>query len=93
MRLTENEIKAIKNSILSEDKKAKIYLFGSRVVDDKKGGDIDILILSRKLDFSNVLSIKKKIFDNLEEQKIDIVIGKNLKSPFVKIAYKKGIKL
>jgi predicted nucleotidyltransferase len=31
------------------DKQAKIYLFGSRVGDNKCGGDIDLLIILKKI--------------------------------------------
>jgi uncharacterized protein len=93
MRLSRNEIDIIKKSILSEDKDAEIYLFGSRVDDNKKGGDIDILIISDKLVFSDIIFIKRKIFEELEEQKIDIVISGNLEKPFINVAYKNGIRL
>ncbi|MBI5206523.1 MAG: nucleotidyltransferase domain-containing protein [Candidatus Firestonebacteria bacterium] len=46
MRLKDDQIKHIKNTIETLDKNAKIYLFGSRVDDYKKGGDIDLLIMS-----------------------------------------------
>ncbi len=44
MRLQKNEIDIIKNVILEHINDAKIVLFGSRVYDDKKGGDIDIFV-------------------------------------------------
>ena len=46
MRLKDFEIRAIKEAVRSMDSKAKVYLFGSRVDDTKKGGDIDLLIIS-----------------------------------------------
>ncbi len=46
MRVLKQEINIIKNNILKFDKEAQVYLFGSRVDDNKKGGDIDILIVS-----------------------------------------------
>ena len=49
MRLTDQEKEAIVNSIKSIDKDAEVYLFGSRVNDSERGGDIDILILSTNL--------------------------------------------
>lgn len=75
------------------DADSKIYIFGSRVNDSLKGGDIDILILSDKLTFNDKLAIKKAIFEKLEEQKIDIIIARDTKDPFVRMAEKKGIKL
>ncbi len=43
MRITSDEVKIIKNTILKQISDAKIMLFGSRTDDSKKGGDIDIL--------------------------------------------------
>ena len=93
MRLKDNEVKVIKNSILEKDNNARIYLFGSRVDDNKKGGDIDILVLSNKLSYSDTISIKRKIFDEIDEQKIDIVIKSDVKEPFIDMIYKKSIQL
>jgi len=44
MRLSNNDARIIKSVILKYINNAKIILFGSRVYDYKKGGDIDILI-------------------------------------------------
>ena len=46
MRLSLTEIKAIiKSKNNSFGKSSKVYLFGSRVDDNKKGGDIDLYII------------------------------------------------
>lgn len=44
MRMSEEDIFIIKSTILKYIQNAKIILFGSRTDDNKKGGDIDILI-------------------------------------------------
>lgn len=49
MRLQSHETEVIKRTVRDFDKNAQIYLFGSRVDDSKKGGDIDLLIMSKKL--------------------------------------------
>jgi len=46
MRLPEAERQAILNAVRSEDPDAVVYLFGSRVDDAARGGDIDLLVLS-----------------------------------------------
>jgi len=69
MRISKNEIEIIKNSILSKDKNTKVFLFGSRTDDSKRGGDIDILILSDKISLADVIDIKVDIFNHMEEQK------------------------
>ena len=77
MRLKEIEIKAIKDAVEMYDKDAKVYLFGSRVDDCKRGGDIDIIISSDKIQYKEKLKIYSEIMKTLDEQKIDILIHKN----------------
>jgi len=85
MRLDEKTRMAIKSSVLSLDSNAKVFLFGSRTDDTKKGGDIYILVLSDNLKFSDKIQILTNIFKQIEEQKIDIIIAKNINdTPFVK---------
>ncbi len=93
MRLSNKEIKAIKDIVLNLDKNANIYIFGSRVHDDKKGGDIDILIFSSKLAQKDSISIKYKLWDIIGEQKIDIIIAEDDSQPFIKIALEEGVLL
>ncbi len=93
MRLSRNEIEAIKSSIGRFDPKATIYLFGSRADAKKKGGDIDLLILSNVLTERDKLKIEMAIFEKIEEQKIDLLIAKDDSQPFVRIALKTGIKI
>lgn len=85
MRLTKKEISAIKNNILSFDQDAKIYLFGSRVNDLAKGGDIDLLVISDKIGFTEKIKIKTKIFKEIEEQKLDLVVKKDFNDVFVQM--------
>ncbi|HFU77888.1 MAG TPA: nucleotidyltransferase domain-containing protein, partial [Epsilonproteobacteria bacterium] len=44
MRLLQSEADAIKSTFLALFHSGKIYLFGSRVDDSKKGGDIDLFL-------------------------------------------------
>lgn len=85
MRLSQKEISAIKNNILSFDKNAKIYLFGSRTNDNAKGGDIDVLIISDKIGFNDKLKITTGIFKEIDEQKLDLVVKKDFNDVFVKM--------
>ena len=75
------------------DPNARIFLFGSRVDDHKKGGDIDILVFSFLLKISDKAKILNDIFKKLEEQKIDIVITKDSSDPFVQMIQKEAIEL
>jgi predicted nucleotidyltransferase len=94
MRLNSKEIETLKRSLKDLDKDARIYLFGSRADDKKKGGDIDLLIISQKLDKKSIRSLKHKFFENFGEQKLDIIIddGK-LKDPFAKKVYQEAVVL
>lgn len=52
----------------------KVFLFGSRVDDDKRGGDIDVFILSDKQYDSSVLrTIKTKFMQKFGWQKLDLI--------------------
>ena len=75
MRITIKESQAIIQTILSIDSNALIYLYGSRCNPNKKGGDIDIAILSSKIDRSAKSRIRLRLFDLIGEQKIDIISG------------------
>jgi predicted nucleotidyltransferase len=93
LRLKKSEQELIKNTILSFDKNSKVVLFGSRADNSKKGGDIDLLVLSEKLTFDDKLKILTKLYFDLDEQKIDLIITNNLSNPFVKIALENGVYL
>jgi len=95
MRLTQKQINAIDESFKEVFKSGSIYLFGSRVDDSLKGGDIDLYIdtddkdnlYEKKIKF--LVSLKRKI----GEQKIDVVISKDKNRTIEQEALKKGIKL
>ena len=93
MRLKKFEIQIIKKAIHSLEPDAAIYLFGSRADDSKKGGDIDLLILSRRLTYGDKLKIKQMLFEKMEEQKIDLVIASDASQPFVRLALEQGVRL
>lgn len=93
MRLTPFQIDSIKKVIEDYDQNARIYLFGSRTDDTKKGGDIDLLVHSEKITDEMRRMIKIKLYDLIGEQKIDLIITSDLSKPFVQIALEQGIKL
>jgi uncharacterized protein len=92
MRLSKTEKDIIKKTIISFDEEAKVYLFGSRVDDAKKGGDIDLLIFSAKISYEDIRKMKGILWEKIGEQKIDVVLA-NDADPFVAIALKEGILL
>lgn len=80
MRITVIEKKAISSSakqIFGSD--TKVVLFGSRVNDAKRGGDIDLLIIPpldsvRSEFFKKKFQFIVKVLDRIGDQKIDVII-------------------
>ncbi|MDD2714801.1 MAG: nucleotidyltransferase domain-containing protein [Candidatus Wallbacteria bacterium] len=93
MRLSPDEIRAIKESVAEADPKAVIYLYGSRSDDGKRGGDIDLMVLSDKIDRRARRKIKLKIYDRIGEQKIDLLVTADPVTPLEKIAFNQGVRL
>lgn len=93
MRIRSEEVEIIKEAVKRLDPHARIFLYGSRVDPKRKGGDIDLLILSQQLKSIDSLKILKRIYERMEEQKIDILIASETKDPFVQIALEQGIEL
>lgn len=88
------EISNFKNTLHQLDPSARLYLFGSRVDDSKKGGDIDLLIISSKINRKDVRIIRLNFFDQFGEQKLDIIVDDgSLKTPFVKMIFDKAMLL
>ena len=93
MRLSPTEQAAIINAIKKQDAAAAIYLFGSRTDDRAKGGDIDILIISSKIQLTEKIKIKASIFTEIPEQKIDLVVKNGFEDSFVQYIYNSLLKL
>ena len=93
MRLKESEQFAIVSTVKRLDENARVYLFGSRVDDTKKGGDIDLLIMSAVLNRNDKRIIMMKLYELLGEQKIDLVLAVDDSDPFVKLALETGVEL
>ncbi len=95
MRLTNKQHQAIKNTFLEVFESGEIYLFGSRVDDSKKGGDIDLYVVSTCKE--NLTSKKIDFLVNLKniigEQKIDVVLNRDKNRPIEQEAIKNGILL
>jgi len=81
LRISQAESQAITQSIYQycEEEQVSLYLYGSRVDDHLKGGDIDLLLIvtdQKKLEF--LLSVKHNILAAMKkaigDQKIDLII-------------------
>lgn len=93
MRLSTDEIRAIKKCIAEFDPDAPVYLFGSRTRDDLRGGDIDLLVLSDNMDLETKIRLKLKLYDAIGEQKIDIITPDESNEAFVAMALEEGVLL
>lgn len=94
MRLTDAERETLKNSVKNLDENAQIFLFGSRVDDNKKGGDIDVLIFSKHLTKYTLRKIKRQFCDKFGEQKIDLILDSGeLETPFVRMIFPTAVSL
>jgi len=95
MRISEYEKTVIIDAVKNADPNAQIWLFGSRVDDSKKGGDIDIAVFSEKIDkdIMQKIQVRRFICDRIGEQKIDIVTTNNGKEAIFRLAVAEGIQL
>lgn len=79
MRLSLKEKEALKKTFHGFD--GEVYLFGSRLNDELKGGDIDVLIKPNfSLETDDAYGLKSALsaaFQMLLDQSIDIVIYKS----------------
>ena len=101
MRLTEQQHSTIR-SIVAETfgAGACVWLFGSRVDDSKRGGDIDLLIETDQVDINAItraeIAFLTKLQMKLGEQKIDVLLdypSRKTHPPIFSIARKTGILL
>lgn len=96
MRLVQDEINSIKKAFIEAFEDGKIYLFGSRVDDAKRGGDIDLYLCpSQKFDDERIRrrNFLIKLDEYIGEQKIDAVMAKDKNRLIEQEALKTGIEL
>ena len=56
-------------------KNIQLYLFGSRVYDDKKGGDIDLFLeIDNPINMQVQINFLREIYKKVTERKIDLLI-------------------
>ena len=99
IRLTEEEIKAIKETTMEVfGKNSRLWIFGSRVNPELKGGDIDLYIEIPDYKETDLFKKKIKFLIKLEErigeQKIDLIVAPyNCKEFYCIEAKKTGIRI
>ena len=95
MRLNKDIENFISQYIKENFSGANVFLFGSRTDDNKKSGDIDVLILSEeKLSFSDLSKMRFSFYKTFGEQKIDLVnFTFSEENPFKNIALEQAVEL
>lgn len=98
MRLTDHEVASIKAAALEVFGDSTIVrLFGSRVDDRLRGGDIDLHfeVDDGQQDYRHAGAFKWKLFKQIDARKIDLVFhvrGRDLR-PIDRVAFDEGVRL
>lgn len=87
MRLSYEEKNIIRSTVDDYEPEAQIRLFGSRTDNNTRGGDIDLLIISKFLSYRHKLLIRAKLKEKLGDRKIDIIITKKPDNAFTRNAF------
>lgn len=101
MRLTDVQANAIRDSAVKNFGRAsRVWLFGSRVDEQIKGGDIDLYIEPEFQDPARLIDAKlhllRDLHKKLGDQKIDVVIRREAFKedlPIFRVARETGIRL
>ena len=94
IRLPAEYLEVIKRTVKTFDKDGKVFIFGSRAKPEQKGGDIDILVISRVIGWRERRKIRAELIKNFGERKIDLIVAtpeEAGKDPFIKLAQSEGI--
>ncbi|MEQ1667969.1 MAG: nucleotidyltransferase domain-containing protein [Sulfuriferula sp.] len=98
MRLNPAEIAIIQNAFLTTFSEGTLYLFGSRVDDNKRGGDIDLLVEMAEPVANPALvaaQFSAKISRLMHGRKVDVLLSAPnlMRLPIHDIAFEQGLKL
>jgi predicted nucleotidyltransferase len=101
MRLTAQQQATVRATVAETfGSDAQVRLFGSRVDDTKRGGDIDLLVTTNERDVQALMrceiALLTKLQNQLGEQKIDLLLdypSRTVRSPILGIAMQTGILL
>lgn len=94
MRINQQQRNVIIDTVRGAIPDAKIFLFGSRADDSKRGGDIDLYVETMAhLSRMSVARLRGDIEDALEI-KVDVIVNDHHKNePIYNIAKKTGVEL
>jgi uncharacterized protein len=93
--LDASEIRTIREEVNRMDSEAEVYLYGSRVDERSRGGDIDLLVMSDRLGFRDVLRLRRRILDRIGWQELDLAVRRRdqASEPLVMLARETGVRL
>jgi len=99
MRLSQTQCAAIK-SIVAElvGEESRVWLFGSRVDDRKRGGDIDLLIETDQVVANRVdllCKLEATLVMRLGKRKFDVLLkdARTTDAPIFRLAHEQGVQL
>lgn len=94
MRLDEEQSRIIKTLVAREfEPDAHIWLFGSRVDDTRRGGDVDLYVETRHPELLRELRCKMEIEEAIDLH-VDLIVSQpDDDRPIARIAKKEGILL
>ncbi|MBM3883149.1 MAG: nucleotidyltransferase domain-containing protein [Verrucomicrobia bacterium] len=73
MRLSPQYAEFFRTEVAAVRPGAEVYLFGSRTDDERKGGDVDILVLSDpKLTWEETARLRQRFWARFGFQKLDL---------------------
>jgi predicted nucleotidyltransferase len=93
MRLHPWQAEAIREVVHTFDPNAHVYLFGSRVDDQARGGDIDLLVMSERIGEQHRTRLQHRLHERIGDQRIDLVLAPDTQRPFVRLALAEAIEL
>ena len=101
MRLTAQQQATVRATVLETfGSGAQVRLFGSRADDNRRGGDIDLLVTTPERDVQVLMraeiALLTKLQNQLGEQKIDLLLdypSRKVRPPILGIAMQTGILL
>jgi predicted nucleotidyltransferase len=103
MRLTQAQIELVKEAVARHfGTTARVWLFGSRLDDERRGGDFDFYVETDLGDPAAIIDRKLELLAELhatppfEGDKIDLIIRANLPGPYppiYQVARREGVPL
>ena len=98
MRLKQRDIDAIKWATAEVfGPTARVFLYGSRIDDSSRGGDIDLLIDvdTGRGNWNDTWRFRERLFERIDEQKVDVVyrVRDHRPSAFVRLIERDAVPL